>query len=542
MADSSTRDGCNGGGATGSAKPHHLVEERIPPASSSTPAPFIRDPLVAFERSPLEYFKWVSSELMYCDYETGRRRKHQPWAMQIAWNSVGGPVVAPTLKTVGIHTVQREGIAFFTRRGSACNGAASIVCVCGNYPYEQQWRATGFLHTITLSECELMGIVPPPSLVACISACEKAEKAVGHLTNGRLSADLSKLTEHYDYRRGQPSLAEQDLRLWEGNRFVPLTMEVVLGGPSSPTGPHRYAWTRGKCRPSTLVGATKEHHAKNVGMDSSEYDYDSETGWSRVRPILPFPLPSQPPPHRPISKLKNTTVAIIGTHCAGKTTVGKTLAFILQWTFHPELGDVLRGDANSLVPGGHVFGDGSGRKNAKCWDDRVHDAEIERDNNDVSASMGGGRIVETWHIGNLAWAMFRWKLTNRVTNDQSLLADTPTAIVQRANSAIANELTRKNVLLVHLRISPEDSVRRRHIAPTGSRNNNSSRIPMEDEYEECIKLHQALDIESEKYLINMHNELGVPMLIVNNSTDGNVDGTSRKIVEFINEQQWRRAF
>ena len=37
-----------------------------------------------------------------------------------------------------------------------------------------------------------------------------------------------------------------------------------------------------------------------------------------------------------------------------------------------------------LVPGGHAFGDGSGRNNAKCWDDRVHDAEIDRDNYDDS--------------------------------------------------------------------------------------------------------------------------------------------------------------
>ncbi len=114
---------------------------------------------------------------------------------------------------------------------------------------------------------------------------------------------------------------------------------------------------------SSSARAPKEYHAKNVGMDSSENDHDAETGWSRVRPIIPpFPLPSHPPPHRLISKLKNTTVAIVGTHCAGKTTVGKTVASILQWTFHPELGDMLRGDANSLVPGGHAFGDGSGMK------------------------------------------------------------------------------------------------------------------------------------------------------------------------------------
>ena len=314
------------------------------------------------------------------------------------------------------------------------------------------------------------------------------------------------------------------------------------GGATGSAKPHHLVDVRippasSSAPPSALVGATKEYHAKKFGMDSSENDHDAETGWSRVRPIIPpFPLPSHPPPHRPISS-KNTTVAIVGTHCAGKTTVGKTVASILQWTFHPELGDMLRGDANSLVPGGHAFGDGSGRNNAKCWDDRVHDAEIDRDNYDDSASVGGGRIVETWHIGNLAWAMFREKLTKKVTNEQSLLVDTPTAMIRRANSAIADELRRRNVLLVHLRISPEDSVRRRHINPAGSRNNNSSRIPMEDEYDECIKLHKALDIESEKYLISVHNELGVPMLIVNNSTDGNVDGTSQKIVEFINEHK-----
>jgi hypothetical protein len=169
----------------------------------------------------------------------------------------------------------------------------------------------------------------------------------------------------------------------------------------------------------------------------------------------------------------------------------------------------------------------------------VSDAEIDRDNDvdDDSCSAMGGRIVETWHIGNLTWALFRRKTNDGAVDDESLSPeDITNDIVRRTNSAIARELPRKNVLLVHLRISPEDSVRRRR-----TNTENAQRSPMEDECDECIQLHRALGVDLEEYLISVKNELGIPLLIVENSTDDDVDGTSRRIVYFINQHKWRRS-
>lgn len=41
------------------------------------------------------------------------------------------------------------------------------------------------------------------------------------------------------------------------------------------------------------------------------------------------------------------TLALTGTHCAGKKTLGRLLAGFLGWRFEPELGDIL-GEKTSL--------------------------------------------------------------------------------------------------------------------------------------------------------------------------------------------------
>jgi hypothetical protein len=64
-----------------------------------------------------------------------------------------------------------------------------------------------------------------------------------------------------------------------------------------------------------------------------------------------------------------------------------------------------------LVPGGHALGNGSSQNNANCWDNRVSNANINPDHDDDSCLVVGGRVVQTWHVGNLAWALFRmWRI------------------------------------------------------------------------------------------------------------------------------------
>jgi hypothetical protein len=122
--------------------------------------------------------------MSYCDYETGKRRTHQPWAMQVAWNDRVSDFPFPLVKTVGIRTVVMGGITFFTRRGGTNDGPASMTWDCGDYPYERRWHANGYIHPISSYECEFMEVVHPPvpGRLRIVSARVRAENAAaGHV-------------------------------------------------------------------------------------------------------------------------------------------------------------------------------------------------------------------------------------------------------------------------------------------------------------------------------------------------------------------------
>jgi hypothetical protein len=97
----------------------------------------------------------------------------------------------------------------------------------------------------------------------------------------------------------------------------------------------------------------------------------------------------------PCSKEKPVTVALFGTHCAGKRTIGKHIAEKLDWTFQPELGEILRPDVN-LVGQNNQHRDGyiANAERGDSWDDFIYKEECKRD-----AATKGSRVVETWHIG-----------------------------------------------------------------------------------------------------------------------------------------------
>jgi thymidylate kinase len=457
-----------------------------------------------FRKQPLEFFCWVSAKLGLCDFRTGRRLKQRPWAIQLALNVPGG---APSLRTVGVHTVNETGILFFTRghRGDGQGGdrqrLASMTWVGGDYPFEQHWRAEGFLCEMTSSECDFLLIQPSTSLVAQILACEQQEKKMAGLSRQDRGEEHNDLA--CQLRSDHALLAEKGRRDVQGTRFVPMRMEVLMEGPSSPGGPRRFEWTR-------RYGEPDDEHSN---------------GWSQAREILPFSPPSAVSSTTLLrTTLAPLTLAITGTHCAGKATLCKKLASVLGWSFQPELGEILRG---KIASGDHRLGyDSPENDDATSWDDLIYQEEVNRD------ASSSSRVVETWHIGNLAWACMR----KEVDRCKSPLHDGHDHLTDRTRLAIQQQLARSSILFVHLSVSAETSVRRR------GDDASVKRLPMENEQTECEELYSFL----EKRGVELLGELSdprIPVLTLDNSRDGDVpiDEATRLIVDFVNRNQWRRG-
>jgi thymidylate kinase len=491
-------------------------------------------PVDYFQTRPLEFFRWSSSRLDFCDAETGMRRTHQPWAIQLALNTNKTSAhdgrsssVAPSLRSVGIHSVNAAGILFFTRSchpgggqgGNASTRLAAMVWVGGSYPSEQQWRAEGILVESTLAECELLHTLPPDSLVAHFVACQEQEQVVCDddeeqgIKSG--SQPYGVTARRYDrpatYTERVARLRREDAskHAVSAFRFVPLRMEVLIGGPGSPSGPHRYEWNR------ELQNSTNSN------------------GWSKARAILPFRHSPKDGVTLCYTKLQNRpiTLALTGCHCAGKATLGKKIASTMSWLFQRELGDILR-DAEHVVAGGHRVGDGSGNINAQSWDDRIYYEETTRDHQQLeNGSSQRSRVVETWHVGNLAWALMR-----REAQPGTSLKDRR-ALVDNARTAIREHQKESVILFVHLSISVEACLSRRK-APE-----NSRRIPMDDERKECLELHKTLEEKGLDLLQTELEDLSIPLLVIDNSQDGElaIEDSARRIVRFVHENLWRTA-
>lgn len=92
------------------------------------------------------------------------------------------------------------------------------------------------------------------------------------------------------------------------------------------------------------------------------------------------------------------TIALIGCHGAGKTSLGRALSAALALPFHDEIGRRLALDP-ALRPRGRTA-----EHSQAAFDRRVIAEELARD---ARWPSGRPRIVETWHPGNLAYARLR---------------------------------------------------------------------------------------------------------------------------------------
>jgi cytidylate kinase len=93
-----------------------------------------------------------------------------------------------------------------------------------------------------------------------------------------------------------------------------------------------------------------------------------------------------------------TALVFIGPHGAGKTTLGRLVAEALGWPYCAEIGDGLRLEALSLDA------EASAERAQPSFDREVMRRELARD---LEWMCRGPRVVESWHVANLAYARHR---------------------------------------------------------------------------------------------------------------------------------------
>jgi thymidylate kinase len=454
-----------------------------------------------FASNPLGWWIYMGQKLHLCD-ESGKRMHHALWNLQVSYNnnsnvSGGSGPTIPILKTVGLDRIDSNFVYYWTASSSAFSPYnesesllwASILCMGGTYPTEFQWRAEGYLKRVTEDECTLRGFSAPQSLVALVTACTKFSSTSDDDDDSKRRRRTPRPDAYDD--------AVDDARNVVGSvnssgdvcmvRFVPIRIEVLRGGPSTrlPGYPQRWEWSRTRS-----------------SSDDTYASSDTDGSWT-MRSLLPF----GPTPTMSAMGFRDLTICIVGTHTSGKSTIGRKLAKVLGCRFDAELGEIER-DADSLVEGGHLHGDGSSTTSFSAspdqedWDDFLLKKECERDAL-FQVSKCSIRVVETWHVGNAAWYKLRQQKGNGVITD-----------LERYKFAISKHQESSLVVVVQLMLaSPSTMVRRREIDT-----DNRKRLPMQDEEKECNQLHIALQDDNLKK--DMLDPLGLPLLQVDNSVDG----------------------
>lgn len=463
-------------------------------------------PWVYFQRQPLEFFRWTCSQLGFCDGETGRRCQDAPlsWSLQLAVNSpwLGSPLV----RTIDIDTVDNSGILFFTSRNETVGASrdqdfqhhrASMAWVGGEFTQVHHWRAEGILCSATLEECLLMNQSPRSYMVAQFASYQNGLHEVKKSNSCCTTVELA--TSCQDGMIQKTPFTTEAAKFVAATRFVPLRIEVLMNEPGSAKGKKRSEWRR-----DTQFG---------------------EDGWSGACDIPQFHLPKPVPDPATPDRLLPLTVVLTGTHCSGKATLGKRLANVLGFTFHGELGELLR--SSNLTEGGHRLGDGSGSKNASRWDELVHKSEVSRDQESEAS-----RVVETWHMGNLAWALFRIDAPHEPTSN----ALTREELVRWTRSGIQQEMRKSIVIWVHLSVSLSTMLRRRNEYP-----DCSTRLPLANEYDDCQEMHRLLEERNVRH--ELKDIKGIPRLVLDNNQDGDeaMKERIREVLAFIHCHQWRRG-
>ncbi|MEX2054365.1 MAG: AAA family ATPase [Candidatus Colwellbacteria bacterium] len=94
------------------------------------------------------------------------------------------------------------------------------------------------------------------------------------------------------------------------------------------------------------------------------------------------------------NKEKPIIVCLLGIHTSGKTTIGKALQS-LGLPYYPEIGNELIKTVDFNSP-----------EKVAWFDGEIMKREIKRDDSFLSEGVDAA-VVETWHIGNIAYAQIR---------------------------------------------------------------------------------------------------------------------------------------
>lgn len=455
-----------------------------------------------FEHDPLNWLRNDAMKLGLCD-EDGRRCHHALWNLQVSFST--GTATPPVLKTVGLNHVDSNCIYYWSSSSlldeDNCNNgrSSSILWCAGDYPLEFQWRSEGFLTRVTKKECLFYGFKPPNSLRKHISACEQS---VGAVENELF---LGRSTRHDSYDNivrfaGMNESESCTISLW---RFCPSRIEVLRGGPSTriSTYPQRWEWVY-------------------------------ESGQWQMRSILPFTpttaLTSNYGEAMNTWNLSSMTVAIMGSHAAGKSTIGKRLSALLGWEFHQELGMILRNESE-LVANGHMHGSGSGTSessNKDEWDSLIYQKECERDV--ATSSSKSCRVVETWHGGNASWCYLRRK--------DMKVKQFETAFLPKYVDAISKHAELSSVIMIFLKIGSSDVILDRRKKDTTA----VARLPLDDEVNGVSDLFELNDTYICESIAKFTK---VPLLIVDNTENGEdaIHNTLKSILAFVKNHSHDRV-
>ena len=488
---------------------------------------------------PLEEWVFDAQRLNLCDRD-GKRHHHALWNFQVAYSEGVNTIerkdycrasvstsTPPVMKTVRLDRIIGEFIYYWTSNtellvaSDSGNGIrmSSSIWTAGSYPMEFQWRAEGFVTKVTNAECKLWGFHPPNSSVAHTKAC--------HGPNVTISKNNFNIDDsHRPVRIGKyeeaVALARESSNGNDGDddgsslcmtRFVPLRVEVLRGGPNA-------RGVDGYLQRSEWIRSTIDH---------SENSSDENGGWSSMSIPPSTTRVYQHVPTRVRYIARPICLALTGCHAAGKSTIGKRLAAILGWRFHPELGEVLR-ENEYFRPRGHYCGDGSrswnDAENRDAWDDLIFDAEKRRDEDCLEARYC--RVVETWHVGNSKW--FSARRRNK--------SDDPNINIQRYTKAVLEHKKSAVAILVHLDIPSSTVMLNRRMHDESTR----ARIPLDEEVKECEEMYQALQSNTAK---DRHEicSWGIPSLRVDNGEFGDeaMTQTIQTIISFIQQHYYKRA-
>ena len=515
-----------------------------------------------------------------CD-ENGKRKRQKPFAISLATNSrllhnnndLLLPLPPPSLRQVGVNFINEYGIIFACRGTSPGGGSGDIMndseCMYASFQYsdltgsvenEIQYRGEGIIREVPASVAALISPVPsslrhvinqcctyesalPTTSVTSSSVSTSSSTAVASsllLPGNRIELkDTNLFMEHTTYTTNNNSNNNETINAAKVYQLIPYRMEILRGSPSHHELPFRVEWHR---LPESPV-------------------------WVEKKRILPYSLQgSITPTVYPFERTnQHMTLVMLGSHTAGKKTIGERAANIRQWRFDEELGEILR-DRNELKPESHRIGHGIGsnsinnnsssnnsantndttsNNNNLSWDDYIYEQEVNRDNNNnnnnninsISANNFStttinhdkNRVVETWHIGNLAWALQRKYMTSTADEDEYKRQE----LIQKTRQAIEAEIKRgQRVLVVFLDISLETMIRRR-----ANDLYNTSILLFEDEIKGAQILHTNIG-ERVKSILKDHqilSDFNIPVLYIDNNNDGDeaILNTVKQVLKFL---------